>query len=46
MGDSNSRVSEGSDFVVDDNSNENIVHILPVHYKWVSIRQTFITCPL
>jgi hypothetical protein len=33
MGDSNSRVSEGSDFVVDDNNNENIVDILPVDYK-------------
>jgi hypothetical protein len=33
MGDSNSRDSEGSDFVVDDNNNENIVDILPVDYK-------------
>ena len=33
MGDFNSRVSEGFDFVVDDNDNENIVHILPADYK-------------
>ena len=33
MGDFNFRVSEGFDFVVDDNNNENIVHILPADYK-------------
>ena len=33
IGDFNSRFSEGFDFVVDDNNNENIVHILPADYK-------------